>query len=67
MVNKNLGQNNIPCPVCKTNIPFDPILLLKGASFSCPNCHAAVSISNQSMNMAQSAFQEMEKLSTKKK
>ena len=37
-------MQSIPCPVCKTPIPFEIEKLLNGMKFICPNCHAAIGL-----------------------
>lgn len=59
MIHKTPGQNIIPCPVCKTHIPFDPLLLIRGVSYPCPNCSSIVGIATESKTNAQSAYDEM--------
>lgn len=54
--------NSIPCPVCKTAIPFDLKILLQGGSFACPNCAALVSMQEESIEMAKDAVVKFEEL-----
>jgi transcription initiation factor IIE alpha subunit len=57
MINKD---STIPCPVCKTPIPFDAQSLLMGVSFSCPSCSASVGLSNQSRPIVEKTMTELE-------
>ena len=60
MINNNKGQNNfIPCPDCKTNIPFEPMLLLKGVEFTCPTCRSMISLSTESIGDVKSAIDNL--------
>lgn len=55
------GQS-IPCPLCKTPIPFDTRQLLQGVQFSCPKCSVAVGLANESKEVVQSAMDRFDKL-----
>ncbi|OEK01339.1 hypothetical protein BFP97_07345 [Roseivirga sp. 4D4] len=57
----NLDQS-IPCPVCQTKIPFDTKQLLMGVQFSCPNCQAAIGLSDQSKPLVQETMDKFEEL-----
>ncbi|MBO3696817.1 hypothetical protein [Roseivirga sp. E12] len=57
----NLDQS-IPCPVCQTKIPFDTKQLLMGVQFSCPNCQAAIGLSDQSKPLVQETMEKFEEL-----
>lgn len=60
--------NNIPCPVCKTNIPFDPTGLLKGMKFACPGCQAQIGITNEnSAAITKDALEKFEEIKKQKK
>lgn len=43
-------EQNIPCPVCNTKIPFQVTELLKGVQFKCPNtqCDASIGLAQVS-------------------
>jgi len=58
----NPGQT-IPCPVCKTGIPFDTKQLLQGVKFACPNpgCDAAISLADESKELVQKTIETFEK------
>ena len=34
----------IPCPVCRTQLPFDPAALLRGEKVTCGTCETAIGI-----------------------
>ena len=42
-------EQNLPCPVCQSKIPFDSVALIQGYKFSCHNCNATVGISNDDL------------------
>lgn len=53
---------HLPCPVCKTPIPFTVEGLLKGERFICPNCGAAISLPTDSRGQVEKAIDGLEKL-----
>lgn len=57
----------IPCPVCKTNIPFDPVKLMNGEAIQCPNpeCDAKLSIAAESMETVKVAMDKFTELKAK--
>lgn len=59
MINKN---NGIPCPVCKTNIPFDVNQLLAGVQFTCPNCLAVIGLSKESAPKVEETIKKLKEL-----
>ncbi|MCB0707760.1 MAG: hypothetical protein KDC34_20740 [Saprospiraceae bacterium] len=65
MSNSSLS-NSMPCPICKTNIPFDPIGLIKGAQFACPGCQAQIGISGQEVPRAEEALEKLEEIKKQK-
>jgi hypothetical protein len=58
------NEQKIPCPVCKTPIPFEVTALLQGNKFSCPSCTSIVSIAPESMEYIQVAKLEYDQLKT---
>ncbi len=55
------SEQTIPCPVCKTGIPFDTGQLLLGTRFACPGCGAGIGLASESKDVvvkALAAFQE---------
>lgn len=54
------GQQ-IPCPVCKTGIPFDTRQLLQGVQFSCPSCQASIGLADESKEVVRQAMESFEK------
>lgn len=46
-------EQSIPCPVCKTGIPFDTRQLLQGVRFSCPSCGSAIGLADESKGVVQ--------------
>ena len=52
----NQGQT-IPCPVCKTGIPFDAQQLLQGVQFSCAACRAVISLAEESKGLVQKTLE----------
>jgi Transcription initiation factor IIE, alpha subunit len=59
MINRKQGNSFIPCPDCKTNIPFDPLLLLKGVEFTCPTCKSMIGLATESVPQVQSALNKL--------
>jgi transcription initiation factor IIE alpha subunit len=59
MINTTSG---IPCPVCKTSIPFDIQQLLAGMQFSCPNCSASIGLTPESTPVVEQTMDKFEKL-----
>lgn len=55
----------IDCPICGSPIYFEINRLLRGESFSCPNCQSAVSLSSSSTTTVERAMVELEKFSVK--
>lgn len=60
-----ITEQNIPCPVCQTKIPFDPVALVQGHKFSCPTCAAVIGISQEAMETASNALNTYEELKRK--
>jgi transcription initiation factor IIE alpha subunit len=59
MINTSSG---IPCPVCKTAIPFEIQQLLAGVQFSCPNCFASIGLAPESTPVVEETMTKFEKL-----
>ena len=57
-----IAEQKIPCPVCKTPIPFDPYQLIKGVQFACPNCGAVVGVAQQSVDTVKNAMEEFDEM-----
>ncbi len=57
-----INEQKIPCPICKTQISFNAILLLQGAQFSCQNCQAIVAIAPESVDVTKYARELFEQL-----
>lgn len=57
----------IPCPNCQTPIPFDVNQLLKGSSFSCPNCNSKIALSSENKSTVQDALDKFDELKNKLK
>lgn len=53
---------SIPCPICKTAIPFEITRLLQGERFVCPKCNAAISLTNESRPQVQEAMDKLNRL-----
>ncbi len=54
------SEQNIPCPVCKTGIPFDPRQLVMGTQFVCPGCGAGVGLAMESRELVDKALTAFE-------
>jgi len=52
----------LPCPVCRTQIPFTVSGLLHGERFVCPNCNAAISLPAESKSQVEAAVEGLERL-----
>lgn len=59
-------EQSIPCPVCKTKIPFDAQQLLMGVKFTCGGCFASIGIANESIETVQNAMDKLEELKANK-
>lgn len=59
-----IKSQTIPCPVCRTPIPFDMNRILQGESLACPNCQARVTLNNHCKSQAQDAVDRLKKLYT---
>jgi len=58
-----IQQNqNIPCPSCKTSIPFDAKQLMMGVRFQCPNCDASIGLAEESKPVVEQTIQKLETL-----
>nr|WP_319569867.1 hypothetical protein [uncultured Draconibacterium sp.] len=57
-----MNEQQIPCPVCNTKIPFDTKQLIAGIQFSCPNCQASVGLSQESKPLVEEAMKKFEEL-----
>lgn len=55
-------SQTIPCPVCRTPIPFDINRMLKGERFSCPKCDATIALTSESCHQVQDAVDKLNKL-----
>lgn len=51
----------IPCPVCKTGVPFDAHQLLRGVRYSCPQCHASMGLAVDSMDLVRTTLATLER------
>ena len=56
----NNQSQNIPCPDCKTPIPFDTYQLLMGVQFTCPHCAACIGLASESKELVQETMQKFE-------
>jgi predicted RNA-binding Zn-ribbon protein involved in translation (DUF1610 family) len=59
MVNQ---QQAIPCPSCKTSIPFEIHQLLMGMQFVCPNCHAVLGLAPESREIVQETIEKFDEI-----
>lgn len=58
-----IQQNqNIPCPICKTNIPFDTQQLMMGVRFSCGNCNATIGLADESKEVVEQTMEKFESI-----
>ncbi|HEU4717323.1 MAG TPA: hypothetical protein VFU15_05810 [Bacteroidia bacterium] len=55
-------QLSIPCPDCKTPIPFDPRMLIQGAQFSCPKCKAFLGLASESKEIVRESLDKFDKM-----
>lgn len=59
MINSN---QNIPCPICGTQIAFDTNELLKGIKFACPNCKTEIGLADESKKIVQETMNKFDKV-----
>jgi len=52
------NQQIIPCPECRTGIPFNTGQLLAGHRFTCPGCGAVVALAEESREVATKTYNE---------
>jgi len=57
-----MQQQTIPCPVCKTSIPFDTVQLLNGVKFACPNCKSEIGLATESKPLVQEIMKKLEQV-----
>ena len=57
-----MSEQNIVCPNCSTNIPFDINALLQGVSFICSGCNAKIQLSNNSRALVEESMKEFNML-----
>jgi transcription initiation factor IIE alpha subunit len=62
MINQD---QSIPCPECKTQIPFDTRQLLMGAQFACPNCNIRISLADESKPIVEKTMEKFDELKRK--
>lgn len=55
-------EQQIPCPVCNTKIPFDTQQLIAGVQFACPNCHASIGLALESKAIVEETMKKFEEL-----
>ena len=55
-------EQNIPCPTCRTKIPFDVQQLLSGAQFVCPNCQSMIGLAIESRAKVQETIEKFNDL-----
>jgi transcription initiation factor IIE alpha subunit len=55
-------EQQIPCPVCSTKIPFDTRQLIAGVQFTCPNCHASIGLPQESKAIVEETLKKLEEL-----
>ena len=52
----------IPCPICRTPIPFNLEQLLRGTSFYCPQCGSRISMPIGTSEKVRQALEKLENL-----
>jgi len=57
-----INQQSIPCPSCKTNIPFDTRQLLMGVQFVCPTCQAVLGLAPESRGIVQETIDKFDEI-----
>lgn len=57
-----LFEQQIPCPVCSTKIPFDTRQLLMGVEFKCPNCESSIGLCQESRPLVETAMQKLSEI-----
>ena len=57
-----ISQQTIPCPSCRTNIPFDTHELLLGVQFVCPNCRAVIGLAPESREKVQETIDKFDEI-----
>jgi hypothetical protein len=55
-------EQQIPCPVCNTKIPFDVKQLIAGVQFVCPNCQSSIGLAFESKPLVEDTLQKLEEL-----
>ncbi len=58
-----VNEQYINCPICNSQIPFDPYALIRGATFSCPKCPSvSIGIDQGSRDVVKNALDELDAL-----
>jgi hypothetical protein len=55
-------EQQLPCPVCSTKIPFDAKQLIAGVQFVCPNCQSSIGLAYESKPLVEDALKKLEEL-----
>jgi len=55
-------EQQLPCPVCSTKIPFDTRQLIAGVQFVCPNCQSVIGLSMESKPVIEETMKKFEEL-----
>jgi len=58
----SLFEQQIPCPICNTRIPFDTKQLIAGVQFSCPHCQSSIGLACESKTVVEKTMGQFEKL-----
>lgn len=55
-------EQQIPCPVCNSKIPFNTQQLIAGIQFICPKCHASIGLAQESKAIVEETMKKLEEL-----
>lgn len=55
-------EQQLPCPVCRTKIPFETKQLIAGVQFVCPNCQSSVGLALESKPIIEETMKKFEEL-----
>ena len=57
---------SIRCPVCGSQIPFDPYALVRGESFACPTCpDVSIGLDQGSRDIVKNTLDQLDSLKKK--
>lgn len=53
-----MNDLKIPCPSCKTEIFYNVVALIRGASFNCQTCSSQIKIASSSVSELKNTYEK---------